>query len=125
MKIIVAAEDDGPIRQILVEALSEATGWNVTAVADGATLLETVGSVHPDLVLLDVSLPGIDGIAAYRMMREREGMGDVPVLFVTANPERVRRADLAGKVATIAKPFRIDALIARVAELLGEPKPDI
>ena len=125
MKVIVAAEDDGTIRQILVEALGEATGWTVTAVPDGAELLEVVTGVRPDLVLLDVGLPGVDGIAVYHLLREREAMREVPVLFVTATPERVKRADPAGNFSILAKPFNIDTLIGRVADLLGEPKPDI
>ena len=125
MKIILAAEDDEPIRKILRDALGEVPGWTVTAVPTGSELLEMLGSVLPDLVLLDVNLPGVDGIEVYRMLREREGMADMSVLFVTAQPERVRDADLDGNFAVLPKPFGIDDLFARVAGMLGEPKPDI
>ena len=122
VKSILVAEDDPIIGDLLVEALSLAGGWAARVVPDGAALLAAVACMLPDLILLDVGLPGLDGIAVYHLLREREGEREVPVLFVTADPGRVRRANLAGHLSILAKPFRVDVLVARAAQLMGEPQ---
>lgn len=125
MKTILVAEHDGATSWALEQVLGEVDRWTVTTVPTGAALLEALASVRPDLILLTVYLPGLDGVQVYRLLRERVGMEDIPVLFVTTDPERVRDADLDGNFSILPKPFSIDNLIARVAEMLGEPKPEI
>jgi DNA-binding response OmpR family regulator len=122
VKVFLVAGHDDASRQHLTLALDALRGWVVTAVPTGAKLLELVAAIRPDLVLLDVQFPGVDGIKVYRQFRERKGMGEVPVLFVTGTHRWVERAGLVGNVTILARPFRIEALIACVAELLGEPK---
>jgi DNA-binding response OmpR family regulator len=123
VRSILAAEDDAAIRDVLVAALGEVEGWVVTAVADGMKLLGALGSLAPDLILLDVGLPGLSGLEIYRLLREREASRDVPVLFITATPGEVKKARLSGSYACLPKPFDLDTLLARVAEMLGEPAP--
>jgi putative two-component system response regulator len=66
-----------------------------------------------------VNLPGIDGISAYRLLRSQDGTRHIPVLFVTAQSNRVKQANLTGWYDCIEKPFDIDALIGRVASIVG------
>lgn len=119
MPAIVVAEDDEAIRTLLLEALGERDGWVATAVRDGERLLEALDSLRPDLILLDVNMPGLNGIEAYGLLRQRKGMEEVPVLFVTVVTETVRRAHLTGPHEILAKPFNLDDLLARVEALLG------
>jgi DNA-binding response OmpR family regulator len=123
VRSILAAEDDEAIRDVLVAALGDVAGWVVTAVSDGAKLLDTLISLTPDVILLDVGLPGISGLETYRLFREREASRDVPVLFITATPDEVKKARLSGPHTSLAKPFDLDTLLVRVAEMLGEPAP--
>ena len=80
---------------------------SVETSASGQEAIETCMRWSPDLVLMDVMMPGIDGVTAYKMMKEREDIRDIPVVFVTA---RVQRAEVneyldLGAVGVIEKPF--------------------
>jgi len=117
-KAILVAEDDATARGLLVEVLSDIGGWIVTAVDDGAKALAALDTLHPDLILLDVNMPGLDGITVYRQLRTLPGMADVPVLFVTGEP-RPRDAAFTGPCRWLAKPWNITDLLTAAAELLG------
>ena len=125
MQMILVAEDDKATRDVLQQALEEDTDWTVTTVADGSKLLEVLSTVAPSLILLDVNMPGLDGIRVYRLLREQEATQRVPVLFITSYPLAVRKAKLSGAFDCLEKPFEIDELRAKVATLLTHGnKPD-
>jgi CheY-like chemotaxis protein len=119
MQMILVVEDDKATRDVLQQALEEETDWAVTTVADGNKLLEVLSTVAPSLILLDVNMPGIHGIGVYRLLREQEATQHVPVLFITSNPQAVRKAKLSGAFDCLEKPFEIDELRAKVATLLA------
>ncbi len=114
---VLVVDDDATIRMLLTDAFVDRGGWSVTAVADGPAALAALGTLRPALIVLDVSLPGLDGIAVYRLLRQREGMGAVPVLFVTA-ANRTRADGLEGPFRWLSKPFRLADLDAAVDALL-------
>jgi two-component system phosphate regulon response regulator PhoB len=116
-KTILVAEDDGAARALVKDALSEVPQSVVTAVEDGAMLLEMLSTVHPDLIVLDVNMPGLSGIDVYRLIREREGISTVPVLFVTAE-EHARAKELQGPFRWLTKPYDVNDLVRTAAELL-------
>ncbi len=114
---LLLADDDRAIRESLERAL-ELDGYRVTAVSDGVQALAEVRRWAPDLVLLDVMMPGVDGLGVCRVMRA-DGM-QVPILMLTARvevPDRVAGLD-AGADDYLAKPFELDELMARVRALL-------
>src|SRR5579871_4087111 len=115
---MLVAEDDDAARGLVKDALSEIPQAVVTAVEDGAKLLEMLGTVHADLIVLDVNMPGLSGLDVYRLIREREERATVPVLFVTAEEHR-RAKDIEGPFRWLTKPYDIDDLVSIVAELLG------
>jgi DNA-binding response OmpR family regulator len=79
--------------------------------------------MQPDLILLDVRLPDIDGLTLYQEVRGHAELVAVPVLFITANTDLVSRARLAGQYVALRKPFELDALTDIVSTLLKkEPK---
>src|SRR6476646_5940840 len=114
---VLVAEDDKSVRDSLVRALTF-EGYDVTTAADGAEALMAVLDTQPDVILLDVLMPHVDGLTACRKLRER---GDrTPVLMLTARHEvsdRVAGLD-AGADDYLVKPFALDELLARLRALL-------
>jgi two-component system response regulator MprA len=114
---ILIAEDDQGVRTSLTRALTF-QNYNVTAVNDGAQALEAVDAQLPDLVILDVSMPHVDGLTACRMIREK--YRSLPILMLTARHEisdRVAGLD-AGADDYVVKPFALEELSARVRSML-------
>jgi two-component system, OmpR family, response regulator MprA len=114
---ILVAEDDRGIRESLERAL-RFEGYQVTAVSDGAQALEAVTTSEPDLVILDVMMPFIDGLTVCRQLRDR--YRTMPILMLTARHEvsdRVAGLD-AGADDYLVKPYAISELSARLRALL-------
>ena len=118
---ILVIEDEERIRQFLQRGLSY-EGYRVDIAEDGQTGLEIARDQPPDLVLLDVMLPGLDGIEVCRRLRSG---GDLPILMLTAKEsieDRVAGLD-AGADDYLVKPFAFDELLARIRALLRRVQP--
>jgi two-component system response regulator MprA len=114
---ILVVDDDAPIRRMLSRTL-QAEGYAVEAAADGGAALAALESGIPDLVVLDVAMPGLDGLAVSRLLRRR-GLA-LPILMLTARDaveDRVAGLD-AGADDYLVKPFASGELLARVRALL-------
>lgn len=114
---ILLAEDDRAAREALARALT-LEGFDIDAVNDGAQALEAFESDTPDLLILDVMMPNVDGIAACR--RVRAAGSQIPILILTARTEtsdRVVGLD-AGADDYLAKPYALEELLARIRALL-------
>ena len=114
---ILVVDDDAPIRRMLERTLA-AEGYAVESVADGGEALAAVERSAPDLIVLDVTMPGVDGLAVCRRLRAK-GLA-TPVLLLTARdevPDRVAGLD-AGADDYLVKPFALRELLARVRALL-------
>ena len=113
---VLVVDDDADIRGLLRQLLERA-GYDVAEAPDGREGLRTLYSAAPDLVLLDVSMPGLDGWQTLERIRD---LSDVPVLMLTARTaelEKVRGLK-AGADDYVAKPFGRQELLARVEALL-------
>jgi CheY-like chemotaxis protein len=111
--------DDEPVIRELVQAMLEGDGVEVRCVDGGARALQEAVGWRPGLVLLDIVMPGLDGLAVLRLLRADPALAGVPVHMLTA---RVRPADRAaaekaGANGYIEKPFKGQALQALVASL--------
>lgn len=106
--------DDTPENIDLLVSMLGRQDLEVMAATSGERALELVERRQPDLVLLDVMMPGIDGFETCRRMRQLPGMAEVPVVFVTAKADDVGSGFAAGGADYIAKPVRADELRARV-----------
>jgi two-component system response regulator MprA len=114
---ILVAEDDRAVREALVRAL-QLEGYTVVAANNGAEALEAVRQAQPDVLLLDVSMPLVDGLTVCRVLRSEDN--HLPVLMLTARTEtsdRVAGLD-AGADDYLPKPYDLDELLARVRALL-------
>jgi CheY-like chemotaxis protein len=117
MPTILVADDEPAILDLLVEVLRD-EGYAVLAAADGPEVLELLGRGRPDLLLMDVMMPGLDGRAVVRRVRERPELDGVPVVLMSA-AAHVDPAELA--VAFLPKPFDLDRLLGAISTALGGP----
>jgi DNA-binding response OmpR family regulator len=118
---IVIADDDADIRELVVFKLRH-SGHDVVSVGDGAAAIESCSQERPDLVILDVMMPGMSGLEAARAIRADTRLDGLPIIMLTA---RAQDSDIeqgfdAGAADYIVKPFsprdlaaRVDAVLAR------------
>jgi two-component system response regulator MprA len=119
---ILAVDDDPKILSLMRRGLAFA-GYAVDLAPDGETALTVARDRPPDLVVLDVMLPGMDGLEVCR--RLRAGEPNLPILMLTAKdrvPDRVAGLD-AGADDYLVKPFAFDELLARIRALLRRARP--
>jgi two-component system, sensor histidine kinase and response regulator len=118
MKTVLVVDDEPVLRAIVREILHE-EGYAVIEAPDGRVMLEMMAKERPDLVLMDVMMPGVDGREAYRRLRLRPEHRDVPVVMMSAG---VRPIKLDPSIAGfMAKPFDISQLVELVVRLIGHP----
>ena len=113
---VLVVEDDPNIRELL-QLYLEKEGYGVTLAADGGEGLEKFHSIHPDLVLLDVMMPVMDGWAVCKAIREQ---GSTPVIMLTAKGETDDKVMglKAGADDYVTKPFEMKELLARIEAVL-------
>ena len=120
---VLVVDDEETIVEFLTMGLRY-EGWSVSAVGDGRAALEAAQRERPDLVILDVMLPGLDGLAVCRRLRD---LGDVPIIMLTARGEledRVAGLD-GGADDYLVKPFRFQELLARIRAVLRRRTPHV
>lgn len=119
---VLVVDDEGPIQRAL-EINLVARGYEVLLASTGEEALRLAASDHPDVVLLDLGLPGLDGIDVIHGLR---GWTNVPIIVVSARDaetEKVRALD-AGADDFVTKPFGMDELLARLRAALRRSNPD-
>jgi two-component system response regulator BaeR len=116
----IAIVEDEPELAGLVADYVRATGWEATVFADGAAALDAIRRAPPSLVVLDLMLPGLDGLALCRALRSDARLADLPVIMVTARVEEIDRllGLESGADDYVCKPFSPRELVARIRAIL-------
>ena len=121
--MIFCVEDDGNIRELVVYTL-ECTGFQARGFEDGSSFLEALALETPELVLLDIMLPGEDGMELLKKLKASSKTRDIPVIMVTAKGaeyDKVKGLD-AGADDYVTKPFGMMELISRIKAVLRRSK---
>lgn len=121
MARILSIEDDVDLQQVVTYALAK-KGWDVVYAYDGNDGLAQARKFIPDLILLDMMLPGINGLEVIKALKADEATKAIPVVVMTAYPsdaQFLKSAVLAmGAVEYLAKPVHIDELVKTIERLL-------
>lgn len=118
---VLVVEDDEAIRRTLADLLHD-RGYLVDGAIDGAEAIEQMERRRPDLVLLDLHMPGMDGWEFLAIKAGRTGLAEVPVLVLSATSERgLDNAQEQGAPIYVRKPFAVDELLAEVDRLTTQP----
>lgn len=121
--MIWCVEDDAAIRDIELYALAS-TGFEAKGFADGAQFWEALQTARPDLVVLDVMLPGLDGVELLKKIRSDARLADLPIIMATAKGaefDKIQSLDL-GADDYVVKPFGVMELISRIKAVLRRYK---
>lgn len=118
-RILVVEDEESLLK--LESILLSSKGYNVTGVMDGKSALEEVMAHRPDLVILDIMLPEIDGFEVCRRIKENPATSTIPVVMLTAkkNSQDVARGTEVGADAYLTKPFKSAKVIEVIENLLG------
>jgi two-component system, OmpR family, response regulator len=128
LRRILFVEDDPDIQTVARVALEAVGGYAVAVCSSGPEALALVGELAPDLILLDVMMPGMDGLATLEQLRRRPEAAHIPVVFMTAKVQRdeITRYRALGAAEVIAKPFdpmTLSATVAAIWDGLDRPRP--
>jgi DNA-binding response OmpR family regulator len=122
MTRILAVDDEPHILRLVSFSLS-AGGFDVLEATDGLTAVEIAEREQPDLILLDVMMPALDGYEACRRLKANPATAGIPVVMLSAKSQKAEQAVglEAGAINYICKPFTPKDLVAQVRGVLGEP----
>jgi DNA-binding response OmpR family regulator len=117
-RLVLVIEDDQPIGQIVAEAINDEPGYRALHIASPSRVLALLEQVVPDLLVMDVQLPGMSGLELYESMRSVARTRRIPVMFETANgPAHAGEFRRLGVDSYLSKPFDLWELVAYVKHL--------
>jgi two-component system OmpR family response regulator len=124
---VLVVDDDPDILSLMKEALSF-HGYQVDTASNGQAALDRIDEAHPDLLLLDIRMPGMDGYDVIRRLKADESKRDIPIIVITASPvdkerDRVRVLGM-GADQYVTKPLSIEGLILEIKKAIAERAPE-
>jgi len=113
--VILAVDDDHVNLQVLLDHLISA-GFKINVADDGKEAIEIAGLIKPDIILLDIMMPNMDGLEACRCLKSDPATRDIPIIFLTAKSDKknILKGFRLGCADYITKPFNEDELLARI-----------
>lgn len=125
MKTILVIDDDPEIRSLVDLSLGITADWRVIEASSGPESVGILQQMKPDAILLDIHMPGIDGLTTLSLIRQEPKNRDIPVLAYTADPTALDPNNLPeGLKGVLLKPFSPDALVERLKELMNPSGSD-
>ena len=117
---VLLVDDEDDIRKVGLLSLSRVGGWQTVLASSGAEGVARAAAERPDLILLDVMMPGMDGPATFHQLRAQEATASTPIIFMTAKNQKheVERFLELGALGVIGKPFNPLTLPAEIKKLL-------
>ncbi len=116
-KRVLVVEDDGWIRRFMRDLLSD-EGYEVLEAADGRTAIRLASELLPDVLLLDVTMPELNGVDVLRHLRSRRRTRSLPVIVVSAYPRVVPRDAVVTVSCVLVKPVEVDLLLETVRRVV-------
>ena len=116
---ILVVEDDASVRSLLVKALRD-SGYRVQATGDGLDALRLLDASPPELLMVDIMIPQLDGMALVKAVKQQQQTSGIPVIFLTAcsDPQSMIAGIDVGARYYVTKPFRIEDVLAKVEKAL-------
>jgi CheY-like chemotaxis protein len=120
-KILIADDEVYMIR--LLELTFKKGGYEVVSCRDGQEAVTTAAGALPHVIVLDVVMPGLDGLGALRQLKENPATKNIPVVVLSAKGHALTKveAEVAGAAVFLAKPFSPNQLLGEVRKILGQP----
>jgi CheY-like chemotaxis protein len=120
---ILLVDDEPDIRTIAEMSLSQVGGWKTILASNGAQALELAAKHKPDVILLDVMMPEMDGVSTFKALAAAAETRNIPVIFMTAKVQSHEKADYVGfgAAGVIAKPFDPMRLPSDIQAILSQP----
>jgi len=118
---ILIVDDEERLRELVQACLEDLAGWETLTAASGEESLQILKTEQVNAILLDVSMPGMDGVAVYERLQADARTQSIPVILLTAKVLPSDRATFAqmGVTGIISKPIEPATLVAEIAEILG------
>ena len=121
MAKILLVDDAAFMRKVIKDALSKAGYSDLHEAVDGADAVEKYNSLKPDLVLMDITMPNMDGLEALKAIRAADGNANVVMCSAMGEETMVIDAIRSGAKDFIVKPFKIERVLKTVTSIVGEP----
>ena len=121
MAKILLVDDAAFMRKVIKDALSKAGYSDLHEAVDGADAVEKYNSLKPDLVLMDITMPNMDGLEALKAIRAADGNANVVMCSAMGQETMVIDAIKSGAKDFIVKPFKIERVLKTVTSIVGEP----
>ena len=121
VKTVFIVEDDEAIGDLLVQAIEQETSYHAVLASDGFQALKMLRTVKPDLILLDYSLPGMNGLELYDTIHTVKALKHLPVLIVSAETARIQKEIKARQLLQLQKPFDLANLLQAIERLFSQP----
>jgi CheY-like chemotaxis protein len=117
---VFVVDDDQPTVELICEVLED-EGYRVHALRNASSALAAIEAAPPDAILLDLRMPGIDGVDLFRVLSDR-GLATMPIIFMTADTHAMQALMAEGVKFILLKPFDLETLLNCIAEALGSPQ---
>jgi CheY-like chemotaxis protein len=122
-KRVLIIDDEETIQTVVQFGIRLAVGWDVITASSGPTGIDTAKTEHPDVILLDVMMPEMDGISTFKILQAHPETEQIPVIFLTAKAQAAERRQFndLGVSGVITKPFNSLDLPEQIAKILHWP----